>query len=343
MAYKKEIIVLSGEKGKGIVKLSGTEGAKSLKGSCSLDFRPSEAKLYILSGETDTAEINGCSAEFKCRVSGENISCVLIDGGNVLFGSNAKNADKKSEIARAKAHAQAEKSLWESNRGDSNFKKEQNDNIFERDGELKGKETETPENAFKKKKENGDANNTDNADNVNNKNNASYTHNPDNENGQFYGNPQDETINRQTGSGANRQNHTKQNLRDSRAEDLSDAEVISLFRDGVQYDGTNFYLAVKPQIDEMFVCYPSEETLNTIVPNSKWVKVDADDSYYVVGLLYDIDAPSFICYGVPAEKRTAPPREIADMCVWLPADLSKTDGKGYWVIYQSAVNGQLVK
>lgn len=107
-----------------------------------------------------------------------------------------------------------------------------------------------------------------------------------------------------------------------------------------KYDGNNFYYAVKPQIDELFVCYPEEKTLNEAVANSKWVHVQTSDDYYVVGLLFNDDEPSFICYGVPADSKQTPPSELENACVWLPVG----DGeKGYWVIYQSARTGEIVK
>lgn len=107
-----------------------------------------------------------------------------------------------------------------------------------------------------------------------------------------------------------------------------------------KYDGNNFYYAVKPQIDELFVCYPEEKTLNEAVANSKWVHVQTSDDYYVVGLLFNDDEPSFICYGVPADSKQTPPSELENTCVWLPVG----DGeKGYWVIYQSARTGEIVK
>lgn len=121
------------------------------------------------------------------------------------------------------------------------------------------------------------------------------------------------------------------------------ANAASVLNDGIRYDGTNFYLAIKPQLDELFVCYPEEETLNKIVPNSRWVRVDAEDGFYVVGLLYDLSAPSFICYGIPSVFQKKPPSEIADVCVWLPLDLANRDGDGYWVIYQSAVDGKCIR
>ena len=118
--------------------------------------------------------------------------------------------------------------------------------------------------------------------------------------------------------------------------------------DWIKYDGNNFYYAVKPQIDEMFICYPEEKLLTDSVPNSKWVRVDAEDGYYVVGLLFDEDEPSFICYGVPqfgAQDKNArrAPEELENMCVWLPLNDSEGLIEGYWMIYQSAKTGEIIK
>ena len=107
-----------------------------------------------------------------------------------------------------------------------------------------------------------------------------------------------------------------------------------------KYDGNNFYYAVKPQIDELFVCFPEEKSLCEAVANSKWVHVQTDEDYYVVGVLYNDEEPSFICYGVPAAAKQTPPAELENACVWLPVG---SDGSGYWVIYQSARTGEIVK
>lgn len=54
-----------------------------------------------------------------------------------------------------------------------------------------------------------------------------------------------------------------------------------------KYDGNNFYYAVKPQIDELFVRYPEEKILNDAVANSKWAHVQTGEDYYVVGVLFN--------------------------------------------------------
>lgn len=109
----------------------------------------------------------------------------------------------------------------------------------------------------------------------------------------------------------------------------------------LKYNGSNFYLAIKPQLDEMFVCYKQEEKLNEAVENSSWVHVDAEDGFYVVGLLKDGDVPAYICYGVPSYDKNDVPPELKNVCVWLPVEYENI--KGYWVIYQSAINGEIVK
>ena len=59
-----------------------------------------------------------------------------------------------------------------------------------------------------------------------------------------------------------------------------------------------------------------------------------------MGVLFNDDEPSFICYGVPASSKQNPPSELENACVWLPVG----DGSGgYWVIYQSARTGEIVK
>lgn len=120
---------------------------------------------------------------------------------------------------------------------------------------------------------------------------------------------------------------------------IDNSKVFSF--DAVHFDGSNFYLSVKPQIDEIFVCFPEEEILSNTVPNSKWARVDTSDGHYVVGLIFDGEGVAYICYGVPSERDLSPPKEIFDMAVWLDTDAE--NGKGYWVIYQDATTGKCLK
>lgn len=119
-------------------------------------------------------------------------------------------------------------------------------------------------------------------------------------------------------------------------------EKPPVLSDSVSYTGDNFYLAVKPQLDEMFICYPMETALTDLVPNSKWVRVDTEDDYYVVGIIYELDEPQYITYGIPGKRDIAPPDDIKGLCEWLPLDIGNPSGDGYWILYQNAKNGKTV-
>ena len=103
----------------------------------------------------------------------------------------------------------------------------------------------------------------------------------------------------------------------------------------------DFYYSVKPALDEMFVCYPEEELLAKIIPDSNWVRVTcAGNSCYVVGLMRIEGEVKYICYGVPASGDLTPPAELKDVCEWIPTG-SSTDG--YWMVFQDAVSGETLK
>lgn len=122
------------------------------------------------------------------------------------------------------------------------------------------------------------------------------------------------------------------------------SEPSSVINEGITYDGENFYIAVKPQLDEMFECYPAESRLNELIANSSWVRVDCDNEYYVVGLIMDNNnKPEFICYGIPGVFAVKPPDEISDVCEWFPLSLDNKFGDGYWLIYQDAKSGKCLR
>lgn len=107
----------------------------------------------------------------------------------------------------------------------------------------------------------------------------------------------------------------------------------------------NFYDEIKGQLSLLFERYPEETFLNEIIPNSKWVKVDYEDNgqYFVIGLLYENNKVEYVCYGMPGEYTTTPPREFGSLCQWLPLDPEKPNELGYWLMYQDAETGENVE
>lgn len=106
-----------------------------------------------------------------------------------------------------------------------------------------------------------------------------------------------------------------------------------------------FYNKLKSQIDRIFEENPEEEYLSKIIPSSKWVKVEyeKEGDYYVIGLIYENGALSYLCYGVPGVYQKNPPKELSGYPVWLPIDSEKRDGFGYWLVYQNADTGESIK
>ena len=107
----------------------------------------------------------------------------------------------------------------------------------------------------------------------------------------------------------------------------------------------SFFDGVKEQITSLFDKYPEEEFLSSIIPFSKWVKVDfeQDGNYYVLGLVYENDNIKYICYGVPGLYDKNPPKDLNGFAQWLPLDENKPEEYGYWITYQDAQNGESVE
>lgn len=103
-----------------------------------------------------------------------------------------------------------------------------------------------------------------------------------------------------------------------------------------------FYNMIASQLDELFDKYPREENLENLVENSKWVRIkyDDNDKYYVVGLIYFDNDIKYICYGVPGDYTSEPPRELREYSQWLPTDTMQPYTKGFWVMYQDADTGE---
>ena len=99
-----------------------------------------------------------------------------------------------------------------------------------------------------------------------------------------------------------------------------------------------FFKQIEASMQELFDKYEKDEELINLVPDSKWARVPVDDSnYYVVGLIYSDGNPNLICYGVPDKEASNPPDNSNECRQWL--ELEK-GGRGYWMMYQSAISGQ---
>jgi hypothetical protein len=96
------------------------------------------------------------------------------------------------------------------------------------------------------------------------------------------------------------------------------------------------------QLDELLTHNPADELLNSIIPNSKFVKVESESSY-VLGVIYENKMLKYIAYGVPASYNELPPKDLGQHYQWLPLNPRDVMSDGYFMIFQEALNGNLVE
>lgn len=98
-----------------------------------------------------------------------------------------------------------------------------------------------------------------------------------------------------------------------------------------------FYKKIQKNLSELFESHEKDEELTLLIPSSKWVRVPIEgDGYYVVGVIENDGVPDIICYGVPDKDDANPPANNSDCRQWMEIEKG---GRGYWMMYQSAVSG----
>ena len=336
MEIEKFVVVLSSKSGgKNHLKISVNRGNERAEIHLGKGVKREGAVLYLFGDKITKQALYREKLDYKLRFNAKSTIDVLVDdGGEIYVGSTGKTPDEKALFDRIKQWAENEKiedensmksgRVEEEKSAEKSTSKIDDEKINEEgvfvskgsdDGKIKGV-TESPKTR---------------ADEQTNKVvevvlegavKPSIT-------AQKVGGEKDENA-----------TETKAEKGRSMAENERD-EVGAFSLDTVRFDGTNFYLSVKPQLDEIFVCFPECEDLEEVVPNSKWAKIQVEDGFYVVGLILDGEVVRYISYGVPATKNSCPPSEIRDVAVWL--DDGKKEGNGYWVIYQDAMTGQCLK
>ena len=104
---------------------------------------------------------------------------------------------------------------------------------------------------------------------------------------------------------------------------------------------TQFLGAISASLEELFSLYPAAERLAAVGPFSKWVRVPLESGYYVVGVISDQEGVArYLAYGVPDKDNASPPDAYPACRGWLPLE---EDGAGYWMMYQDAITGEIVK
>ena len=100
MIARKEIIILNGGGHKGIIKISGVTGKTGVaKISCSLDFRPNGAKLYLIGDNVAQMTLNNTNCEDEVSFYAKSeIGCVLRSSSITMFGGSGSKSEMLKKI-----------------------------------------------------------------------------------------------------------------------------------------------------------------------------------------------------------------------------------------------------
>ena len=336
MEIEKFVVVLSSKSGgKNHLKISVNRGNKTAEIHLGKGVKSESATLYLFGDKITKQALYREKLDYKLRFNAKSTFAVLVDdGGEIYVGSTGKTPDEKVLFDRIKRWEESVKNegaismksarVEEEKIAKKSASKIDDDKINEEGGFIsKGSDDGKMKDGAESPKMRVDEQTNKVAEGV-----LEGAEKP--------------SITAQKVGGENDESVTKMNGEKGRTMAENESGEVSAFSlDTVRFDGTNFYLSVKPQLDEIFVCFPECEDLEDVVPNSKWAKIQVEDGFYVVGLILDGEVVRYISYGVPATKNSCPPSEIRDVAVWL--DDGKKEGKGYWVIYQDAMTGQCLK
>lgn len=336
MEIEKFVVVLSSKiGGKNHLKISVNRGNERAEIHLGKGVKSESASLYLFGDKITKQALYREKLDYKLRFNAKSTFTVLVDdGGEIYVGSTGKTPDEKVLFDRIKRWEESVKNEGEISMNSARVEEEKStenstskidEEKINEEGVFvsKGSESEdVSEVAGRSKTRVDEPTNKVVDDGVCEELKPSIT-------AQKVGGKKDENA-----------TETKGEKGRTMAENEC-GEVSAFSLDTVRFDGTNFYLSVKPQLDEIFVCFPECDDLEEVVPNSKWAKIQVEDGFYVVGLILDGEVVRYISYGVPALKNSCPPSEIRDVAVWL--DDGKKEGNGYWVIYQDAMTGQCLK
>ena len=101
--------------------------------------------------------------------------------------------------------------------------------------------------------------------------------------------------------------------------------------------------ALVNQFKYVFENYSADETLNTLIPNGKFVKINENENQYSIGAIYEDEKMKYICYAVMCSYNTPAPEELGEHYQWLPLDKLDPLSEGYYVVFQDANDLKIVE
>ncbi|MBD5131338.1 MAG: hypothetical protein HDT28_01905 [Clostridiales bacterium] len=98
-----------------------------------------------------------------------------------------------------------------------------------------------------------------------------------------------------------------------------------------------FFERVRADVQTLFSGAPKDDELNKLLPDLEWVKVDFDGKRISVGRSGNVA----LCYAIAGSYDKVSP--LGNEAQWLPRDRNMPTGKGYWLIFQNMVTGEIIE
>ncbi|MDE6868372.1 MAG: hypothetical protein K2J83_04435, partial [Clostridia bacterium] len=120
--------------------------------------------------------------------------------------------------------------------------------------------------------------------------------------------------------GAVREDKTQEEKRRKPDEDAENSADVKGHRrtDGLAR-GECFYQRMKGEIDKLLSSYPAEDSLEKVVENSRWVKINyGGEKFYVFGIIYQKSTPRYICYVVTTKHNRSTPERVKGLGALIP-------------------------
>ena len=121
------------------------------------------------------------------------------------------------------------------------------------------------------------------------------------------------------------------------------AESGTLLYENFNFNGENYYLSIKEKFDKIIGDFERDKDLTNLIPNGEFIKINYDkDRFYSVGRIFENFKVKYLCYAVLLNYQDAP-STLKNYCEFIPLSPFYPTGKGYYIIFQHADNGTLVK
>jgi hypothetical protein len=100
---------------------------------------------------------------------------------------------------------------------------------------------------------------------------------------------------------------------------------------------------LKTQFQYVFENYEQDEILTSLIPNSKFAKINENSKQYSIGAIYENEQMKYICYATPCNYNSPAPEELGEHYQWLPLDQDDPLSEGYYVVFQDAKDLKIVR